>query len=88
MFEWNEDKRLLNLHKHRLDFKVARLLFDGRKTVTAQSDNPVEVRHVTTAIIEGKFFTVVWTWREEKRRIISFRRARNVEERTYRKIFG
>jgi uncharacterized DUF497 family protein len=88
MFAWDDGKRILNIAKHRLDFRVARLLFDGRKTITVQSDYPFEVRYVTTAIIDGKFFTVIWTWREEKRRIISFRRARHGEERAHRLIHG
>ncbi|MEI7825057.1 MAG: BrnT family toxin [Chlorobiaceae bacterium] len=33
MFEWDEDKRLLNLKKHHLDFIDARLFFDGRNTI-------------------------------------------------------
>jgi len=88
MFEWDETKRRINLEKHKLDFVAAWLLFDGRATITARSDYPIEARYVTTAIIDGKFYTVVWTWREDARRIISFRRARNVEERAYRQIYG
>lgn len=88
MFEWDEDKRLTNLGKHKLDFVDARLLFDGRPTVTARSDHPFEARFVTTAMIDGKFYTVVWTWREQTRRMISFRRARNGEERAYRQTHG
>ncbi len=65
MFEWDEDKRLLNLEKHGLDFIDAQLLFDVRMTITAQSDYPVEARFLTIAIFDGKFHTVVWTWREE-----------------------
>jgi uncharacterized DUF497 family protein len=57
MFEWDEDKRLLNLEKHGLDFIDVQVLFD-------------------------------WTWREETRRIISFRRARHGEERAYRQVHG
>jgi uncharacterized DUF497 family protein len=37
MIEWDNGKRLLNLEKHGLDFRVARLLFDGRKNITVQS---------------------------------------------------
>ena len=44
-----------NLEKHKLDFIAVRLLFDGRKTVTAKSDNPHETRYITTAEIDGKF---------------------------------
>ena len=84
MFEWDEAKRQANLAKHKLDFIDARLLFDGRATITARSDHPVEARFVTTAIIGGKFYTVIWTWRDDSRRIISLRRARDGEERAYR----
>lgn len=89
MFEWDDNKRRCNLEKHKLDFVAARLLFDGRPTVTATSDNPEEARQVTTGVLhDGKFYTVVWTWRDQARRIISFRRARDVEEGTYRQIHG
>jgi uncharacterized DUF497 family protein len=88
MFEWDEDKRLLNLEKHGLDFIDAQLLFDVRMTITAQSDYPVEARFLTIAILDGKFHPVVWTWREETRRIISFRRARHGEETAYRQVYG
>jgi uncharacterized protein len=88
MFEWNEDKRSKNLAKHGLDFVAARLVFDGRATITAPSAHSSEVRYVTTAHIDGKFYTVVWTWRDVARRIISFRRARDGEERAYRQIHG
>ena len=88
MFEWDDAKRLANLDKHKLDFIDARLLFDGRATITARSDHPIEARFVTTAMIDGKFYTVVWTWRDDTRRIISFRRARHGEERAYRQIHG
>ena len=88
MFEWDEDKRLKNLAKHKLDFVDAGLIFDGRATVTAASAHSAEARHVTTALIDGKFYTVVWTWRDDVRRIISFRRARHGEERAYCQIHG
>jgi len=88
MFEWDEDKRLKNLAKHGLDFVAVWLVFDGRATITAPSARSVEARHVTTALIDGKFYTVVWTWRDEARRITSFRRARHGEERAYRQSHG
>jgi uncharacterized protein len=88
MFEWDEDKRLKNLAKHKLDLVDARLLFDGRATVTAASAHFSEARYVTTALIDGKSYTVVWTWRDDARRIISFRRARHGEERAYRQAHG
>ena len=88
MFEWDENKRLSNLEKHNLDFMDSHLLFDGRQSITIQSTVSSEPRYVTTAEISGKFYSAVWTWRGEVRRIISFRRARDEEKRTYRQVFG
>jgi uncharacterized protein len=88
MFEWDEAKRLINIEKHNLDFLDAQLLFDGRASITSESDYPVEARYVTTTLINGRFHTVVWTWRDGVRRIISFRRARYGEERAYRQVHG
>lgn len=83
-FEWDENKRLTNLAKHKLDFVDARLLFDGRAAITAPSKYPAETRFVTTAMIAGRFYSAIWTWRGDACRIISFRRARDAEERAYR----
>ncbi|MBV5302694.1 MAG: BrnT family toxin [Chlorobium sp.] len=88
MFEWDEEKRLSNLAKHKLDFIAVSFFFDGRPSVTSTSNYSFEVRSITTAINGRTFYTVVWTWRQERRRIISFRRARHGEERAYRQIHG
>uniref|UniRef100_Q3AQV5 BrnT family toxin n=1 Tax=Chlorobium chlorochromatii (strain CaD3) TaxID=340177 RepID=Q3AQV5_CHLCH len=88
MFEWDENKRLKNLEKHKLDFVAAVPLFDGRSTVTATSNSANETRYVTTGFIDGKFYTVIWTWKGSIRRIISFRRARHAEERAYCTLYG
>jgi uncharacterized protein len=65
-----------------------KLGFDGRPVTTAASRRNNEDRFVSTAEIDGKLYTVVWMWRGENQRIISFRRASYGEERTYRQIFG
>ena len=88
MFEWDETKRLKNKARRGLDFNDADLVFDGRPLITAPSYRNDEERFVSTAEIHGKLYTVVWTWRGENRRIISFRRASNAEERAYRKAHG
>ena len=87
-FEWDESKRLKNIETKSLDFIDAVVVFDGRPVTTAPSNFPFEDRFVSTAVLnDGKFYTVVWTWRSVARRIISFRRARDGEERAYRAIF-
>lgn len=88
MFEWDEIKRIKNIEKHNLDFVDARLVFDGRPAVHASSHFPGEDRLISVALIGSKHYAVVWTWRGDNRRIISFRRARNGEEKAYRAIHG
>ncbi|WP_424667950.1 BrnT family toxin [Candidatus Binatus sp.] len=43
---------------------------------------------MTVGQLTNKLFAVVWTERVEAIRLISFRRARDAEERKYRTIFG
>jgi uncharacterized DUF497 family protein len=89
MFEWDENKRLKNIERRGLDFLDACSIFDGRDISTAPSKYPHEERFVSTAIFEDKkFYSVVWTWRDGAQRIISFRRARDGEERAYRQAHG
>lgn len=87
MFEWDDAKRQQTIERRGLDFIAATLIFDGRPVVTALAANFVEPRFVTTAILnDGKYYTVIWTWRGEAHRIISFRRARHGEERAHRAL--
>jgi uncharacterized DUF497 family protein len=88
MFEWDESKRLRTIRERRLDFRDAGQVFDGRPVVHAPSRRNNEHRFVSTAEIHGKLYTVVWMWRHGNQRIISFRRARDGEERVYRKLHG
>jgi uncharacterized DUF497 family protein len=83
LFEWDDDKRLSNLAKHRLDFQRATELFDGRLVVEAKTDHPFEVRFKTTGLLDGVFVTAVWTRRDNAIRLISVRRAHDDEERKY-----
>lgn len=87
-FEWDETKRRANLAKHGVDFIRARMLFDGRPTLTRPSKHIDEVRWIKTGSIDGTFLTTIWTWREGRVRLISARRARREEERAYRQIYG
>ena len=47
-----------------------------------------EMRFVSIGLIGAKFYAVVWTERDIATRLISFRRARDEEERAYRARFG
>lgn len=87
-FEWDEAKRQANIEKHGIDFVRARQIFDGRSVVSYRGSYPEEERWLTIGIIEGRFFTVVWTRRGEAVRLISARRSSDGEQRAYRAIHG
>ena len=86
--EWDDDKRLINLAKHEIDFTRADILFDGRPLYEKDSSRFGEDRFSSTGILEGQFVTAIWTRRGAKRRLISVRRARDAEERAHRQLHG
>jgi uncharacterized protein len=73
---------------HGLDLMDATELFDGRPVYSYPSPRDGEERFVTVGLLVGKFFAVVWTERTKAIRLISFRRARDAEERKYIALFG
>ena len=84
--EWDEDKSLANLEKNGIDFLNARQLFDGRPLYIGLSERWEELRLVSTGRLGESFYTVIWTLRDGRVRIISCRKARNGEERAYRAL--
>jgi uncharacterized protein len=87
-FEWDENKRAANRDRHKLDLIDGTLLFDGRPIIDYLSPRGDELRLVTIGLIGTKFYAVVWTERGDAIRLISFRRARDGEERAYRARYG
>jgi hypothetical protein len=87
-FEWNEAKRQRNIREHKVDFLDMTQLFDGRPTFTYHSPREGEDRWGTVGLIEGKFYLVVWTRRDERTRIISAYRADDWEIRAYHELYG
>ena len=82
--EWDEDKRTAKLAKHKLDFAEA-VRLNWQTALTIQSVHAGEVRHITLAEMNDRLYTLVWTWRAEVMRLISFRRANNREIDLYEK---
>lgn len=80
-FEWDEAKRLTNIEKHGVNFLRAQTMFDGRALREISSDRGDERRVASTGLLDELFYTVIWTSRGSKRRIIPVRRARATEER-------
>ena len=87
-FEWNEDKRQKALKERSLDFADAFQFFDGRPVIHQPTPRDGEDRWKSTTRFDGRFFTVVWMWRDAAIRIISMRRSHEQEERAYRSVFG
>jgi uncharacterized DUF497 family protein len=88
-FTWDEAKRDWVLAERGIDFlRVAFALFDGRSLLTVPTPRDDEDRLLSVGLIEGKFFAVVWTWRDDTVRIITARRARDEEEERYRALYG
>lgn len=87
-FEWDEEKRLSNIEKHKIDFERALEIFDGRPVLRRESQRDDEQRFLTIGPLDGRFVAVVWTPRNGTVRIISARRARDGERKAYDQTFG
>ena len=82
--EWDEKKRLSNLAKHKVDFARAALIFDGYVLELPQRKRDYsEERIGALGKLDEEIVWVVYTWRGERRRIISARRARRDERERY-----
>ena len=84
-FEWDEQKRRLNMRKHRVEFADAVSVFEDPDAITLPSDDAEEEdRFVTLASdLFGRILIVVYTWRGEAIRLISARRATARERKQY-----
>ena len=83
-FEWDENKRKINIEKHGIDFADAVKIFDGfiHKFKDTRADYGEE-RFVTIGLLNGIEIAVVNTPRGDNIRIISVRRARVSERKAY-----
>jgi hypothetical protein len=89
LFEWDDEKNAGNIVKHGIDFKDAIAIFDG-PTVEAVDARSDEERWIAIGLMRSMIVAVVvYTDRDERRRIISARKATGSEEiQYYQAIFG
>ncbi len=82
--EWDENKRLLNIKKHGIDFIGAEAIFRGA-TVTFEDDrfDYEEQRFITFGLFEMRTVYVAHTEHHDCIRIISIRKATKAEEKFY-----
>jgi uncharacterized DUF497 family protein len=87
-FEWDENKRRINIKKHYLDFLDAIYVFRSpflrleAKTVEGES------RWMAIGMLDDVCVTVIYTHRGSVLRLISMRKARHSEQQRYEKVFG
>jgi len=83
-FEWDEDKRQINVQKHFIDFVDAVDIFQG-DTVTVEDDrfDYGEQRFITLGLLKGWVIAVTHTERGDVTRLISARKATKYEQITY-----
>jgi hypothetical protein len=84
IFEWDDNKRRLNIAKHGIDFADAAEVFGDPKQYTYRSTaRSSETRFVSVGTAAGSLIAVVFTWRGRTVRIISARAARRSERDKY-----
>jgi uncharacterized DUF497 family protein len=88
LFEWDDAKNEKPLRERGFDFDLASQIF--RNEVVEAEDirrDYGEARIRATGKVRDDFITVVYTWRGDRRRIISARPAKWRERDDYRKNF-
>ncbi len=82
-YEWDENKRLANLVRHKVDFADAvDFQWDTALETIDDRFNYGEERWVAIGLIGQKLHVMVYTFRAQNIRIISLRKA-NKRERKY-----
>jgi len=86
-FEWDDEKNAANIAKHGIDFSTAIAIFDDQNRLEENSLKPEheEIRIKIIGKTDAFIFvlTVVYTNRNQNRRIISARRASRDERKKY-----
>ncbi len=88
-FEWDEDKRRQNLAEHGVDFRDAALIFE-RPVIEAEDTRSDygEVRIRALGQVDEDFFLVAYTWRGDRRRIISAWKVDDDGKKRYQALLG
>lgn len=82
--EWDPRKARANLRKHGVDFADAATVFEDELAMTITDERHAEDRFVTLGMDAlGRLLVVTYTWRRERIRIISARKATRGERRQY-----
>ena len=82
-FEWDDRKAAQNLAKHHVDFKDASHVFFDPNRIDDEDLMPDEDRYRVIGMVNGRILFVVYTWRGNRIRLISARKATRYEREQY-----
>ena len=83
-YEWDPKKSAANPRKHGIRFAEAVIVFQDERALTIEDRLPDEERFIRLGMdAKGRILVVVYTWREERVRIISARQATPREREKY-----
>ena len=83
-FEWDGEKAETNRRKHGVDFADAASVLEDPSALTLEDEREVEERLVTMGMDSlGRVLVVVYTWRGDRVRMVSSRRATRSERKQY-----
>ncbi len=83
VFEFDPRKSQANLNKHGIDFFNAQKLWEDTELLQISAKNVDEPRYLVIGRIGDKHWSAVITYRDDKIRIISVRRSRDLEVAIY-----
>lgn len=87
-FEWDDEKAVSNLKKHKVSFEEGATIFNDPliATILDPDHSKDEERYISIGIsIQGRLLVSVHTERENRARLISCRKATNAERKAYEK---
>ncbi|OGP93414.1 MAG: toxin [Deltaproteobacteria bacterium RBG_16_48_10] len=82
-FEFDDRKSRKNREKHGIDFVEVQRLWEDPERIEIPARTEDEPRSLLIGKIGEKYWSVIFTYRGEKIRIISARRSRNEEIEIY-----
>lgn len=84
IFEWDENKNLINQKKHKISFETAALVFNDPNYIEMfDFEHSIEEDRFVAIGEVGEVLFVVFTERKDTIRLISARLATSIERRLY-----
>jgi uncharacterized protein len=85
-YEWDAHKAETNIRKHGITFADAVSVFEDDYAITIQDEHPEENRYIILGEdARARLLVIIFSFRGDKIRIISARKATGAELETYRR---